>query len=202
MLERPLLTVVADDSRRPADDDAAVLRAIDDGDLRQALELLMGAHGDRVHGHCVRMLGDAALAEDVLQQVFEQAHDALPRFRRQSQLSSWLLGIAHHRCLDALKSSQRRRRRFVSVDQARETASPEDDRDERLDLQRAAAALEDCVAALSAAARSALLLHYVEGISFERLGALLHEKANTVQARVARAMPLLRQCLTDKGMQR
>ena len=45
------------------------------------------------------------------------------------------------------------------------------------------------------------MLRYSEGMSYERIAEICREKAGTLQARVARAMPVLRKCLTGKGVE-
>ena len=49
--------------------------------------------------------------------------------------------------------------------------------------------------------RIAVVLRYQEGFSYEQMAQICHEKPATLQARVARAMPLLRRCLENKGVE-
>ena len=79
-----------------------MLALLDRGDRRGAVEKLMELHQETVFAYCVRTLRDRELAEDVAQQVFTEAYRDLERFRRESSLRTWLLGIAHHRCGDAI----------------------------------------------------------------------------------------------------
>src|SRR4051812_34812809 len=93
--------------RRPPEDDLA-LSLLAKGDRRGAVAMLMATHEETVFAYCIRMLRDRELAEDVAQQVFTEAHRDLDRFRRESSVRTWLIGIAHHRCGDAIKSRARR----------------------------------------------------------------------------------------------
>jgi RNA polymerase sigma-70 factor (ECF subfamily) len=181
--------------------DAEILWRMERGEYRDALRLLAAAHGDVVHSHCVRMVGSER-ARDVLQQTFLQAQQALPTYRREAPLRAWLLGIAHHRCLDALKKDKRQRSHVVPEDELPEPVALLRDVDEVIDEGRANLALETCVAALPPHIRAAVLLHYAQGLSFQQLGPILGSKPNTLQARVARAFPLLRRCLLAKGVRR
>src|SRR5688572_24152592 len=85
----------------PSAADADVLAAIDRGDLRAALTFLMTRHGDAVFRFCVRTVRDRSTAQDVHQQVFEDAWRDLRAFSRRSPVRTWLFGIALHRCQDA-----------------------------------------------------------------------------------------------------
>jgi len=178
----------------------SVLMSLDDGNRRAALELLMTTYGHRLHGYCLRVLRDPALAEDVLQQVFVQAYEGLPSYGRKARLISWLLAIANHRCLDALKAERRRSQRFAAADDVPEPADDSADPARSLDSVQVNAALESCLSRLAPHVRMALLLRYHEGLSFEEMSDMLGEKAATLQARVARAMPFLRACLRAKGV--
>ena len=60
----------------------------------QAFETLIGMHAGRVHRMLVRVLENPTDAEDVLQETFIKAWRALPRFRGEAQLSTWLYRIA------------------------------------------------------------------------------------------------------------
>ena len=59
-----------------------------------AFEELIGAHSPRIYRLLVRMLGNAADAEEVVQETFLKAWRALPGFRGQAQFSTWLFRIA------------------------------------------------------------------------------------------------------------
>ena len=169
-------------------------------DARTVLARLMADHGDTVYGLCLRILRDPALAEDVLQQVFVEAHRDLRRFEGRSSLKTWLLAIAGHRCQDAIKARRRRDKRFLVDERAVATvADPTPDAHARLDRARALVALDECIEHLSAESRSAVLLRFQSGMSYEEMSAALRVKADTLHARVTRAMPLLRRCLESKG---
>jgi RNA polymerase sigma-70 factor (ECF subfamily) len=170
-------------------------------DRDAVLTRLMADHGAAVYGYCVRVLRDRVLAEDVLQQVFLEVHRDLDRFEGRSHIRSWLFGIASHRCQDAIKSRRRRERRFTTDDQAvalavDTTADPR----QPLDVARANQALDDCLGQLSTETRSAVLLRFHAAMSYEEMAEPLGEKADTLRARVCRALPVLRRCLEAKGL--
>lgn len=177
-------------------DDSDVVDMIDRGEARAAVGVLMERYGVSVYRFCRQMLRDEALADDVHQQVFVQAFRDLPRFERRSALRTWLFGIARHRCLDALKVQGRRDRRFPLDDApGADDPAPGPSVLDRLSLAEQAGALEHCLDELAPAAKSAVLLRYREGMPFDEMAGLAGEKAGTLQARVARALPVLRRCL-------
>ena len=178
-----------------------MMAAIASGDTAHALKLLMAVYGAAVFAFCCRVMRDKTQAADVLQEVFEQAYRDLATWQQRSSLRSWLFGIANHRCLDAIKARGRRERRFVSHDGEHDVASPEVDPTQRLDGVTRAQALEQCLEGLSPQSRTTVLLRYQENLSYEEIGRVCDEKADTVRARVVRALPALRGCLEGKGIE-
>lgn len=180
--------------------EADVLGALDRGDLDHALDLVMRELGAPVHRYCRQLLGDPALADDVLQMVFARVYERFDRFERRSSVRSWIFAIAHHRCLDAIKARRRWDRRFTSAQDTAEPTSPEPPPDERLGQGALDRAIADCLARLEPHIRMAVVLRYQEGFPYDEIAEIARERPGTVQARVARAMPALRRCLEGKGL--
>ena len=67
-------------------------------------------HRSALTGHCYRMLGSAAEADDAVQETMIRAWKALDRFEERSSLRTWLYRIATRVCLDALGDRSRRMR--------------------------------------------------------------------------------------------
>ncbi|HEY7215866.1 MAG TPA: RNA polymerase sigma factor [Thermoanaerobaculia bacterium] len=198
-----MLSLVHDSRTAPGatpDPERAALAALDRRDADEALAILMRAYGTAVYRYCRQMAGDEQLAEEAHQMTFVQAHEGLPRFARRSSLRTWLLGIARHRCLDLLKMSRRRRKRFGPIEEVPDLPVPGVSVEDRLAEQSRAHALESCLRLLAPRARTAVLLRFQQGLSYPEIARLSNEKAPALQVRVARALPVLRRCLEEKGM--
>jgi RNA polymerase sigma-70 factor (ECF subfamily) len=181
---------------RGLDPDEDVLVLVTGGNHKLALQRLMQRHGAAVYRYCLIAVGDAALADDVHQQVFIEAFRDLPRFARRSTLRTWLLGIARHRVLDAAK---RRRRARNHVETARAADLPDlaPSAGDGLDDAELRAALASCVAQLEEPARTAVLLRYQQTLTYEEMAVICGEKPGTLQARVSRALRRLRAMIDD-----
>lgn len=170
-------------------------------DPRERLSALMKAHGDGVYTYCLRIVNDSALASDLLQQVFEQAYRDLETLRDERQARPWLFSIAHHRALDALKAERRRAAHVSDEPEALElTESEEPMLSERVEATELSVALAQCVRALGVHARTAVLLRFKEGMSYEQMTGVCGEKWETLRGRVTRSLPVLRRCLEGKGV--
>jgi RNA polymerase sigma-70 factor (ECF subfamily) len=175
---------------RGRDPDADVL-ALVGGDTRAALHRLMQRHGRAVYRYCRIALGDAVLADDIHQQVFIEAFRDLPGFAGRSTVRTWLFGIARHRVLDAAKRRRRARAR-LDVAAGDDLPDPRPSPGEGLDDAQLQAALVTCLAALDEPIRTAVLLRYQQGLTYEEMAEICGEKAGTLQARVSRALRKLR----------
>ncbi len=182
-----------------AETEAAALAALDRGDREGALTLLMEAFGVALYRYCRQMVVDPDLAADVHQLTFVQAFEGLGRFARGSSLRTWLFGIARHRCLDALKMGRRRRARFESTDEVPERPATDEAPEERLAARDLTRALERCLEELPLAVRTAVLLRYQEGLAYPDMASVCRDRPATLQARVARALPVLRRCIEQRG---
>ena len=101
--------------------DDEVQRLVARGEYRSALEALVRGYQHLIVRYCTAMLGDAGHGEEVAQEVFLGAYAALPRFRQEASLRTWLLAIARKQCLKALRD--RRRRRRLEEEQRQEIVS-------------------------------------------------------------------------------
>jgi RNA polymerase sigma-70 factor (ECF subfamily) len=183
-----------DAAAREPDPDQDVVELVRASKVDAALRTLMKRHGDAVYRYCRESLRDASLAEDVQQRVFIEVHRDLRRYEGRSTLRSWLFGIVRHRVLDAAKA---RRRRETPLDRREQSDVPDSSPTvgERLDGARLSHALLRCLEDVGEHVREALLLRYQQGLTFDEMAEVCGEKAGTLQARVSRALPLLRDCI-------
>jgi RNA polymerase sigma-70 factor (ECF subfamily) len=83
--------------------DALVQRLLAEGAYRQALEALVRAYQHLMVRYCTTMLGDVTQGEEVAQEVFLSAYTAMPRFRQEATIRTWLFAIGRKHCLKVLR---------------------------------------------------------------------------------------------------
>jgi RNA polymerase sigma-70 factor (ECF subfamily) len=177
---------------RPADAD--LVARCTRGDA-SAFEELYRQHAARLYNLAYRMLGNAADAEDLLQEIFLQAHRQLGSFKGQSALGTWLYRLATNQCLDHLRSRAVRTAQLTaSLDEETphgrrfEPAAPTGPSITSLDLERAIAQLPD-------GCRAAFVLHDVEGLEHQEVADVLGIAEGTSKSQVHKARRRLRQAL-------
>jgi RNA polymerase sigma-70 factor, ECF subfamily len=176
--------------------DDEVQRLIAQGAYRAALEGLVGDYQHLIVRYCTAMLGDAAQGEEVAQEVFLGAYAALPRFRREASVRTWLLAIARKQCLKALRNTRRRRRREeelrheIACGTHRTPPDPTAEDPEVLQRQ-----VRRGLDRLGSDERTVLVLRYDTGLSLVEIAHVLGRSEATVRRQLARALEQLRRVL-------
>jgi RNA polymerase sigma-70 factor (ECF subfamily) len=136
---------------------------------------------------------DPALADDAAQDAIQQAFRALDRFDETRPFGPWLKRIAVNRAIDQLR---RRRRLDVLSDESAtfHAWAVGEAADEDLRLW----AVADAVAALGAAKRTVVVLHYWLDLPVEEIAGVLGLPIGTVASRLSRALADLRHVLEDE----
>lgn len=182
------IAIASDDAA--VDERSLIARAVA-GD-RRAARALYDAHAARVHRLAYRISGDAALAEDLTQDVFVLVFRELPKFRGEAAFSTWLHRIAVTVSLNAMRKVKRLRERETDLDEARHHEHEGGDLDPDL-RERLAAAID----ALPEGLRVALVMHTIEGYTHAEVAAALGIAEGTSKARVFEARARLRKALGE-----
>lgn len=171
--------------------DAALVERCRRGDLG-AFEDLYGQHAQRLYNVALRMLGNTADAEDVVQDTFLLAHRRLDTFRGEAALGTWLYRLAVNQCLDRIRSRAGREARATGSLDDPETpwqpAARPDGAVERLDLTSA-------IARLPEGSREVFVLHDVEGLEHREIARLLGIAEGTSKSQLHKARLRLRELL-------
>lgn len=158
----------------------------------EAMEEVVRMHYAAVYRFCARRVG-AELAQDVAQETFLTAHRQMRSFDGRSAFATWLLGIAHNHC-----------RNFARKRKPELTFSDDWTRIEEMDTRSRAnsestlierEALRRALKSLSPEHREVVLLHEVEGHTYEEAAVILGVPVGTVKSRLFHAFLRLRTML-------
>jgi RNA polymerase sigma-70 factor (ECF subfamily) len=176
--------------------DLALVERCRTGDLG-AFEEIYRAHSGRLYSLALRMVGNPADAEDLLQEIFLSAHRKLEGYRGEAALGTWLYRLATNQCLDYLRS------RAAKTSQVTGTIDDEiglSDVGSRNLGERTVAKmdLERALAQLPEGARAAFVLHDVEGLEHREVAQALGVAEGTSKSQVHKARLKLRALLSGK----
>ncbi len=177
----------ANDPISPRDEDHALVRAAGAGDVR-AFEQLYRKHSSRVHAVLWRLCGHEARAQDLVQDAFVKAWQALPGFRFESAFSTWLHRLAVNTALMELRARSGGEA-LETDDEALDTHATPDSAGQRMALRLD---LERAIATLPPRARAVLVLYDIEGWKHEEIAAELGMAVGSSKAQLHRARQLLR----------
>lgn len=169
---------------------------------------LVRQYHKKVMGYCLSMLQNHTDAEEAAQDVFIKAYNNLPKFKGDSQFSTWLYRITANHCLDVLR--KRNRRKTYSLDALIEaegdsihrhfsTAAVADTQVENRDLTG------KILSTLPSEYRTILTLREVDGLEYQEIADVLDCSLDAVKGRLSRArrqlQEKLRHFLKEKDVQ-
>jgi len=149
-----------------------------------------------IYRYVLRRVSDKEVAEDITSQTFEKALRSIKTLREGSSFKIWLYRIAGNTIIDYYRS--RSRRQTYSLTEARDVVNGKSEQVvESIETRVSVLAL---LKDLPDAQKTALVLHFLEGLSINEMAPLLGTSSSACYMRVYRATRALAQMLEDKGI--
>jgi RNA polymerase sigma-70 factor, ECF subfamily len=172
--------------RQGISSDLATVTAMKAGD-QSALAELYDRYSSVVYAVALRVLGDAAAAEDVLQEIFLQLWRKPTAFdAARGNLGAWLAVITRNRAIDAL----RKRKPETDIEDVIVSVAP--DLAGEADRARAAGRVREVLGSMPAVQRTALEMAYFEGMSHTEIADKTGEPLGTIKTRIRAGLMTLR----------
>lgn len=171
------------------DDDELVLQS-QQGDVRAFDQLVERYHG-KIYGLTYNMTSNREDAEDLTQEVFVKAFEALPRFRGNSSFYTWLYRIAVNKTINYRK--KRNRKRMLSLDSFdQEVKTDEIYHDlatkgsplRNISLTELQEKLNEALQSLSEKHRTVVVMHDMQGIPHAEIAKVVKASVGTVRSRL------------------
>jgi RNA polymerase sigma-70 factor (ECF subfamily) len=176
-----------------ADNERKLVERIQAGD-REAFERLLDAYETRVYRLALRFTNSIPDAEDVTQEIFLAVYKGLAQFRGNSALGTWIYRIAMNHCLEF-----RRKRKLEYLPYDEELALPSldwrDDPHQSAGRNELSEKVEAALNCLSPLHRDVIVLHELQGMTYQEVAATLDVPVGTVKSRLSNAFRRLRDLL-------
>jgi len=170
---------------------------------QQAFADLYRLSSPHLYAVALRILREAAAAEEVLQESFVNVwHHAGSYVAARSQPLTWLTSIVRNRCLDQLRRREVETVAMNDEDEGVNVAAEGPTALEMLISGADARAVRSCVEALDAGPKQAIALAFYQGLSHSELAKHLRQPLGTVKSWVRRGLERLRSCLDELGVAR
>lgn len=148
---------------------------------REAIQILLSRHRERILNLAFSLLRDRESAEDAAQEIFLRAFQKLPHFRGESEFESWIYRLALNFCLEKRRLQARRDELWALYG---EQCEPVENFARRLETRQL---LEIALDQLSEPLRVALILREWQGLSYEEIALVLRLPIGTVRSRLHQA---------------
>jgi RNA polymerase sigma-70 factor (ECF subfamily) len=191
--------------------DAALVAAVRRGQ-GEAITWLVERYSPRLYRYLLRLVPDAALAEDILQDTWLRVVERLDRYDKARPFVVWVFAIARHRAIDTLRQRVRMTQKLgrpaepyqneegEHLDPVDQAASAEPSPLERLATTELEQRVSQAFALLPPHYREALTLRFHEDMEMEEIAHVLGLPLSTVKTRVQRGLLLLRQRAEALGL--
>ena len=191
---------------KPGQEDTRLMQRVTAGD-DEALAELYDRYAARVFGVCVRILSEAQMAEDALQEVFVRVWERAHLFdATRGNFLTWLMGIARNTCIDQLRRLKARPQAAEQPDEAdgfsfeESLTDPASDIPEIAAVNERAALVRRALRALTPEQRQVIELSYFRGLTRREIARKLNWPEGTVHTRARLALQALRLELHQLGL--
>jgi RNA polymerase sigma-70 factor (ECF subfamily) len=176
--------------------DKTLLESIAAGD-KFAMQVLFQRHNVRVYRFVLRLLGNPALAEEIVGEVFLNVWRRAGSFDAKCQVTTWLLAIARHKALSVLR---RRPETQLDEEMAASIADPGEDAEAVLDRKERSKIIRGCLTQLSPAHREIIDLVYYHEKSVDEVARIVDAPKSTVKTRMFYARSHMAKLLAAAGV--
>jgi RNA polymerase sigma-70 factor, ECF subfamily len=178
------------DLQRLADEE--LMQLVQDGDPR-AFEMLYDRHGDAAFSLAYRMVGDRVAAEDITQDAFLSIWRSRVRYQRErGSVRTWVLGIVHHRGIDALRRNMVHQRRRASAEGIEERHEAPERTDAEALRRAEAKTVQAALDTLPAEQSRVIELAYFGGFTHTQIAEMLAMPVGTVKGRMRLGLEKMR----------
>lgn len=177
-----------------SDEAMLVKRAI--GHDAEAFGRLYDMHVDRVYRHIYYRVGNETDAEDLTQQAFLKAWQAIDRYKKMaSPFIAWLMTISHNLVVDFYRTKKDKAYLEAEILANGSASSPERAAEASFEQQR----LRRAILQLGGDEQRVVMLRFIEGFEFAEIASLLKKKEGNVRVILHRALVKLRNILEKEG---
>ena len=159
--------------------------------METAFEDIIAANKDRIYRMCRAYATEATDADDIFQEVLLQIWKALPSFRQQSALSTWVYRICMNVCIRQQYNNKKAKKHLTTLDERFVAVVPAPDQNDR---QQKIDQLHACIRKLPETERAIMAL-FLEDMSYREIGQITGLTENHIAVKVKRIKGKLFNCL-------
>jgi RNA polymerase sigma-70 factor (ECF subfamily) len=179
-----------------SDEAILVQKAI--GHDAEAFGKLYDMHVDRVYRNIYYRVGNEADVEDLTQQVFLKAWQAIGKYKKMaSPFVAWLMTISHNLVIDFYRT--RKDRAYLEAEVLADDSAPSPERAAEASIEQQR--LRRAILQLGGDEQQVVMLRFIEGFEFAEIASLLKKREGNIRVILHRALVKLRSILEKEGVQ-
>ena len=166
-----------------------------------AFEVFYDRHGGAAYSLAYRIAGDRNVAEDITQEAFMSIWRSRTRFdRERGSVRAWVLGIVHHRAIDALRRNSGHQRRQASAEGIEERFEAPERTEVEVARRDEAAEVREAMETLPGDQQEVVRLAYFGGFTHTQIAEMLNTPIGTVKGRMRLGLEKMRRALAPEGV--
>ncbi|MGI8805845.1 MAG: RNA polymerase sigma factor, partial [Thermoleophilaceae bacterium] len=175
--------------------DEEIMQLVQDGDPR-AFEIVYDRHGGPAFSLAYRMVGNRVVAEDITQEAFLSIWRSRSRYQRErGSVRTWVLGIVHHRTIDALRRNLVHERRRASAEGLEEREEAAELTEVEVVRRDEARTVRSALDGLPGEQCRVIELAYFGGFTHMQIASMLDMPVGTVKGRMRLGLEKLRRTM-------
>jgi len=177
--------------------ESELIERILDGEWRN-YAILVDKYEQKVFNYVNYLMGNREEAQELTQDTFTKAYQSLAQFRGEAAFSTWLLRIAHFKCLTKFR---KKKYPHVEIESAYSIeASDTNDPSSEIQSDDKSRFLQVALNKLSADERSVITLFYYQDLSIKEIVSITEFKESNVKIHLHRGRKKLFEILTNMGV--
>jgi RNA polymerase sigma-70 factor (ECF subfamily) len=178
--------------------DEELMHLVQQGDPR-AFEVVYDRHGGAAFSLAYRMVGNRVGAEDIVQEAFLSIWRSRVRYQRErGSVRTWVLGIVHHRTIDALRRNLVHDRRRADAEGLEERHEAKELTDVEAARREEARTVRQALESLPDQQSQVLELAYFGGFTHSQIAEMLEEPIGTIKGRMRLGLEKMRRALAGE----
>ena len=173
------------------EDDLQLLEGIKN-QKQSSLEAFYRNYENSVYRFALSKLNNTFDASDIVNEVMLEVWKSAHRFEGRSKVSTWLLGIAHHKIIDLLR---KRKNNTVDIDDAPDVADDSFSMEQVMEGAENGTFIQKCLSKLKGDHKQAVHLLFFKDYSYEEISEVIECPVGTVKSRIHHAKISLKKCL-------
>ena len=177
------------------DDKDLLILYREEGKENYAFNLIVEKYSERLYWHVRKMVASHEDANDILQNSFIKAWSALPQFREESRLYTWLYRIATNESLTFLKRSKLRS--FLSLSDYSKQVENQLEADPWFDGDNTQRIFRKAIMTLPAKQRAVFNMRYYDELKYEEISEVLNTSVGALKASYHHAFQKIQKILKE-----